>query len=119
MYAIRSYYGYYLYRDRIRFNTDTPGIELREAELPAGEIKDDEFFGRLAIYRHQAVVTIPYSRAGDAPANLKLSAVSQGCADIGVCFPPHTQIAELTLPAAAPAGAADASKPLESRNNFV
>jgi len=106
--------GYYLYRDRIRFSTDTPGIELHEAELPAGEIKDDEFFGRLAIYRHQAVVTIPYSRAGDAPAKLKLSAVSQGCADIGVCFPPHTQVAELALPAAAPAGAADASKPLES-----
>ena len=51
--------GYYLYRDRIRFSTDTPGIDLHEAELPAGEIKDDEFFGRLSIYRHQAVVTIP------------------------------------------------------------
>ena len=95
--------GYYLYRDRIRFSTDTPGIELREAELPPGEIKNDEFFGKIAIYRKQAVVTIPVTRSNDAPANLKLSAVSQGCADIGVCFPPHTQIAELTLPASSPA----------------
>jgi thioredoxin:protein disulfide reductase len=95
--------GYYLYRDRIRFSTDTPGIELRETELPPGEIRNDEFFGKLAIYRKQAVVTIPVTRSNDAPATLKLSAVSQGCADIGVCFPPHTQLAELTLPASAPA----------------
>jgi thiol:disulfide interchange protein DsbD len=95
--------GYYLYRDRIRFSTDTPGIELRDADLPPGEIKDDEFFGKLAIYRKQAVVTIPVTRSNDAPDTLKLSAVSQGCADIGVCFPPHTQLAELALPAASPA----------------
>jgi thiol:disulfide interchange protein DsbD len=95
--------GYYLYRDRIRFSTDTSGIELREAALPAGEIKDDEFFGKLTIYRKQAAVTIPFVRSSDAPATLKLSAVSQGCADIGVCFPPHTQIAELSLPALSPA----------------
>ena len=95
--------GYYLYRDRIRFSTDTPGIELRDAVLPAGKIKDDEFFGKLAIYRKQAVVTIPVTRSNDAPATLKLSAVSQGCADIGVCFPPHTQLAELALPASSPA----------------
>jgi thiol:disulfide interchange protein DsbD len=108
--------GYYLYRDRIRFSTGTPGIELRDADLPAGEIKNDEFFGRLSIYRHQAVVTIPYTRASDAPASLTLSALSQGCADIGVCFPPHTQVAELTLPASPPASttAADAPRPLES-----
>ena len=108
--------GYYLYRDRIRFSTNTPGIELREAILPPGKIKDDEFFGKLAIYRKQAVVTIPFVRSSDAPATLKLSAVSQGCADIGVCFPPHTQIAELALPASPPANASataviDALKP--------
>jgi thiol:disulfide interchange protein DsbD len=95
--------GYYLYRDRIRFSTDTPGIELGEAELPPGQIKNDEFFGKLAIYRNQAVVKIPVTRSKDAPGTLKLSAVSQGCADIGVCFPPHTQLAELALPAASPA----------------
>ncbi len=107
--------GYYLYRDRIRFSTDTPGIELGEVVLPAGEIKDDEFFGRLTIYRKQAVVSIPFTRSPDAPATVSLSAVSQGCADIGVCFPPHTQVAELTLPEPSPAratGAIDMLKPL-------
>jgi thiol:disulfide interchange protein DsbD len=40
--------GYYLYRDRIRFSTDTPGITLGDAELPPGTIKNDEFFGKIA-----------------------------------------------------------------------
>jgi len=91
--------GYYLYRDRIRFSTDTPGIELGEPVLPPGKIKDDEFFGKIAIYRDQIVADIPVTRAPEAPRTFRLSAVSQGCADIGVCYPPHTQVALLELPA--------------------
>ena len=106
--------GYYLYRDRIRFSTDTPGIELGQAVLPPGQIKNDKFFGKLAIYRKQAVITIPFTRSPDAPATLSLSAVSQGCADIGVCFPPHTQVAELELPATT-AGPAPVPPPLSDR----
>ena len=108
--------GYYLYRDRIRFGSDTPGITLREAKLPAGEIRNDEFFGPISIYRHRVVATIPYTRESDAPSTLKLSAVSQGCADIGVCFPPHTQVAELTIPASPPTpriAVKDTSRPPE------
>jgi len=33
--------GYYLYRNKIRFNTETPGIQLGEATLPDGKIKQD------------------------------------------------------------------------------
>ena len=106
--------GYYLYRDRIRFSTDTPGIELGEAGLPAGEIKNDEFFGKLAVYRKQALVTIPFTRTPDAPAILNLTAVSQGCADIGVCFPPHTQVAQLDIPPPSSAARSGAIAALET-----
>ncbi len=92
--------GYYMYRDRMRFSTDTPGITLGDPVLPPGKIKDDEFFGKIAVYRNRATVTIPFVHSGDAPKTLRLTAVSQGCADIGVCYPPHTQIASLELPAA-------------------
>jgi thiol:disulfide interchange protein DsbD len=92
--------GYYMYRDRIRFSTDTPGITLGDPALPPGKIKDDEFFGKIAVYRDRATATIPFVHSGDAPTTLRLTAVSQGCADIGVCYPPHTQIASLKLPAA-------------------
>lgn len=101
--------GYYLYRDRMRFRSDTPGVALGEPLLPEGIIKDDEFFGRIAIYRDQAVVTLPVSREeGTTADTLRLSAVSQGCADIGVCFPPQTQVAELVLP---PASGAPGASP--------
>jgi len=101
--------GYYLYRDRMRFSSATPGVELGEAALPAGKIKDDEFFGKIATFRNQVTATIPISRTASAPATIQLKAVSQGCADIGVCYPPHTQLAQLDLPAAA--------VPVASNNN--
>ena len=59
--------GYYMYRDRIRFSSDTPGITLGEPELPPGKIKDDEFFGRIAVYRNRVTATIPFTHTGDAP----------------------------------------------------
>jgi thiol:disulfide interchange protein DsbD len=91
--------GYYMYRDRIRFSTDTPGITLGDPELPPGKIKDDEFFGKIAVYRNRVMAKVPFVYSGDVPKTLRLTAVSQGCADIGVCYPPHTQIASLDLTA--------------------
>ncbi len=95
--------GYYMYRDRIRFRTETPGITLGEAQLPPGTIKDDEFFGKIATFRDSVTATIPFTRAADAADSFELKAMSQGCADIGVCYPPQTQIAQLDL-AGLPAG---------------
>ncbi len=107
--------GYYMYRDRIRFSTDTPGITLGAPDLPAGKIKDDEFFGKIAIFRDTVTATIPLTRAAGAPDTVTLKAVSQGCADIGVCYPPHTQVASLDLATSKPgniAAAAAATTPL-------
>jgi thiol:disulfide interchange protein DsbD len=111
--------GYYMYRDRIRFSTDSPGIALGEAILPAGKIKDDEFFGKIAIFRKQVTATIPVKRTAAGPDSMQLKAVSQGCADIGVCYPPHTQLTTVKLDniVAAPA-AASASTALQALNSL-
>ena len=112
--------GYYMYRDRMRFSTESPGVELGEPQLPPGKIKDDEFFGQIATFRKQVTITIPVSRTAEGPKTIQLKAVSQGCADIGVCYPPHTQLATLqlnNLVAAAPA-AASASTALQALNAF-
>ena len=116
--------GYYLYRSRIQFRTETPGISLGEPSMPAGKIKDDEFFGRVETYRGPVDIRIPVSRAADAPAAFKLIAVSQGCADQGVCYPPHTQTAELklaavTTAATAPVAAANPLDKLSSLNREI
>ena len=94
--------GYYLYRSKFRFATDAEGIRFGEASYPAGKIKQDEFFGEIETYRHQVAIEIPVIRDPGAPDSFELKATSQGCADIGVCYPPNTQLASLTLAAAAP-----------------
>ena len=93
--------GYYLYRDKIRFESGTEGIALGAPALPKGKIKEDQFFGRVEIYRERLRVRIPVRRASGAPRTLELVAHSQGCADLGVCYPPQRQVALLSLPAAA------------------
>ena len=101
--------GYYLYRSKFRFSTDTDGIRLGEAGYPAGKIKQDEFFGEIETYRKQVAIEIPVIRDAGAPDSFELKVTSQGCADIGVCYPPHTQRVALNLPAAEPAPRAGGS----------
>ncbi|WP_297527732.1 protein-disulfide reductase DsbD domain-containing protein, partial [Thiohalobacter sp.] len=83
--------GYYLYRSRIQFRSDTPGIQLGEPRLPPGKEKHDEFFGDVEIYQKTVTIEIPFTRGPDAGSSLKLTATSQGCAERGVCYPPHRQ----------------------------
>jgi len=91
--------GYYLYRNKIHLSTTTPGITLGEPQLPAGKIKKDEFFGEVEIYQHPVTARIPIVRDNPEVTEFELKAVYQGCADIGVCYPPITKLVQLTLPA--------------------
>ncbi|MCG7922305.1 MAG: protein-disulfide reductase DsbD [Candidatus Thiodiazotropha lotti] len=89
--------GYYMYRDKIHFDTEAIGIELGEPNLSKAKIKQDEFFGEVAIYRNKAVAEIPLKRIQGSTETLLLKARSQGCADQGICFPPHMQEVRLAL----------------------
>jgi thioredoxin:protein disulfide reductase len=89
--------GYYLYRDRIKFTVE-PGT-LAGATLPPGKVKEDQFFGKVETYRNQLVVKLPLEGAAPSGA-ITVGAESQGCADIGVCYPPQIQKVRLSLPAA-------------------
>jgi thiol:disulfide interchange protein DsbD len=92
--------GYYLYRDKTTFQLETPGYRLGSVDIPAGQLKHDDFFGNVEILRGNVQVAITVLRAPDAPDTMTFSATSQGCADIGVCYPPQTQHITLTLAAA-------------------
>lgn len=95
--------GYYLYRDKIRFQSDNANVTLAAPVFPAPtQIKTDEFFGKMAVYRGTVTVDIPVLRGrGGNPLDFTLTATSQGCADAGLCFPPHPQQAALRLAAVA------------------
>jgi len=84
--------GYYLYRSKFRFDTSDNRITLGTPDLPEGEIKKDPFFGEIEIYRNSVEAVIPVHYNGrERPELIELDVRSQGCADIGICFPPHTQ----------------------------
>jgi thiol:disulfide interchange protein DsbD len=82
--------GYYLYRKKLAFESGSPALQLGEAQLPEGLDYDDEFFGRQQIYRERFFVTVPYSFVGERPASTELIVKSQGCADLGLCYPPQS-----------------------------
>ncbi len=89
--------GYYLYQSKFRFIPDNAGVEFGEADYPEGISKTDPFFGELQIYRNQVTLDIPLEKVPDSMDMLTLKARSQGCADIGICFPPHNQTVLVAL----------------------
>ncbi len=97
--------GYYMYRSKFKFRSETVGIEIGNPKTPPAETKTDEFFGEVEIYRDRVDVRLPVKRAAGAGDVLALETTSQGCADQGLCYPPHKQQILLELPklaAAAP-----------------
>ncbi len=89
--------GYYLYRKRFAFQTDTAGMQLGEPLFPNGETHEDEFFGKSEIYRDRFSIRLPVERTAVAGDNLELTIRSQGCADLGLCYPPQTWTRTVTL----------------------
>ncbi|MBI3527674.1 MAG: protein-disulfide reductase DsbD [Betaproteobacteria bacterium] len=94
--------GYYMYRTRFHFADAQGSVKLGKARMPDGKITEDEFFGKVETYRGTLVIDLPLKSPVSA-AGFTLSVVSQGCADIGVCYTPLTQRVKLF-----PAGYSDA-----------
>ena len=100
--------GYYLYRDKFRFTLEPAAAAAGAPRLPPGIIKKDEFFGEVAVYRDEVRIALPVA-AGGQDGRVVLIAVSQGCADVGVCYVPVEQKTELRLAVAGSAPAVGAS----------
>jgi len=83
--------GYYLYQSKFRFHSNSKEVSLQPADLPQAVTKKDPFFGDIEIYRDQLEISIPLKTDGQLPEMLEIEARSQGCADAGICYPPHTQ----------------------------
>ena len=88
--------GYYLYKEKLKFQAEPSDVILGTPQLPAGKVKQDEYFGKVETYRHDLVIRLPYTRG--SASRITLKAVSQGCADVGVCYPPQTQAVKVDLP---------------------
>ena len=102
--------GYYLYRDNFRFAAEPSNIQLGKPELPKGKQKDDDTFGRVEVFYDEVAIRVPVERNSSGVLPLTLNVTSQGCADIGVCYPPQKQSVSLEMP---DAGAPPAAGPVE------
>ena len=89
--------GYYLYRNKLGFESNTRGVVLGEARLPEGLPHEDEYFGKQQIYREHFYVSVPYRIDGDRPETMEIVIKSQGCWDGGLCYPPQAWTEEVRL----------------------
>ena len=77
--------GYYLYRDKLKFALDPGMTDLTPSSMPAGKVKEDQFFGKVETYRGDVVVRVPLPAASPGKP-VVLAADSQGCAAVGVGY---------------------------------
>ncbi|GFO72400.1 thiol:disulfide interchange protein DsbD [Bathymodiolus japonicus methanotrophic gill symbiont] len=90
--------GYYLYRKKISFSSKTDAVSIEQADLPAGKVKHDPNFGDMQIYRHTTENLLILQRPTTA-LPFSLSIKYQGCADLGLCYPPQRVVLNIDLPA--------------------
>ncbi len=95
--------GYYLYGSKFKFKSNDANATMGRAVLPPGKVKQDEFFGEIEIYRHTVEARIPIEWANGAAERINVTFTSQGCADVGVCYPPQRTTLDVALPVAAAA----------------
>ncbi|TAL05505.1 MAG: hypothetical protein EPO03_08360 [Porticoccaceae bacterium] len=100
--------GYYLYKDN--FAVQARGMDgvVIPTRIHAGkgrEIYDDYYGKNLEVFYDSTLVSVDFLQP--PPPAITLSVTSQGCADAGLCYPPHTQYftADLAAGAVAPTAA--------------
>ncbi len=78
--------GYYLYHHGFKVRIDGRDVSA-DLIIPRGISKHDELFGEVEVYYAAVTLELPLT----SPAPLTLDVQSQGCADAGLCYPPHEQ----------------------------
>lgn len=94
--------GYYLYRDRMRFEVIPAGLPITAPEFPPAEPIDDPFLGKTAIYRDRVTVILPLAASVAEPARFNVRVTAQGCAEDRFCFSPFRQEVPIGAPGRGP-----------------
>jgi thiol:disulfide interchange protein DsbD len=84
--------GYYLYKQKIEIQAESPDLTLLPPELPPGTLKTDAYLGTQEIYTQQVDVKVPFSRLDGGAHPIQLKVTYQGCAEAGLCYPPITKV---------------------------
>lgn len=89
--------GYYLYQEQFALSGEHTD-KLHFSPFPAGETKQDPYYGEVIVYRDQFTLPIYYDikLAPGTQVNAVLS--YQGCADKGLCYAPQKMPIQFTVP---------------------
>jgi thiol:disulfide interchange protein DsbD len=89
--------GYYLYRDKFKFEVLDGAVSLKDPVFPAGKKKQDPLFGEVETYLKSVKVRLPFERK-EGVLTTRLRITAQGCNEpVGVCYPPITKEVDFTL----------------------
>lgn len=111
--------GYYLYKNKIKWVTLTPGIHVDVPSMPKAEIKDDPFFGRVEVYHNTLDAGLRIRRQDSTIGTLQIEVFYQGCAEIGVCYLPVRKTLTIDLPDAEASGSSIGHKPDDEQPPFM
>ncbi|MBP5790619.1 MAG: protein-disulfide reductase DsbD, partial [Neisseriaceae bacterium] len=78
--------GYYLYKSKTLIKTQPENL-FGTPQYSQGKEKTDDFFGTQEIYLNAAQVILPHRQT--LPEKWTISVEFQGCAAVGVCYPPE------------------------------
>src|SRR3989338_5523251 len=67
--------GYYLYRDKIKFEIRGGTANIQAVNLPRGEMKQDPSFGQTEVFHNSIQAEIILKRPNDAAVGITLDAV--------------------------------------------
>ena len=86
----------YLYRDKISVTSSSGDRKPLNIETSPGKLKDDPTFGETEVYYGSARATVSADALGTAGAANAIHITYQGCAELGICYPPVTKSVDLT-----------------------
>lgn len=86
--------GYYLYRDRFRFDIVSGAPDIATPIFSSeGDWEDDPTFGRVKVFHENVTIRLPVKGSG------QIKVVWQGCANAGLCYPPQDKIVNVAVDA--------------------
>jgi len=107
--------GYFVVKESIEVST-AESNQLGAAIFPQATPTVDAFLGNINIYRGEQSVLLPIS--SENTSDLALSVVFDGCADLGICYPPITKNITLPVPVKEQVPVASEALALASSNAF-
>lgn len=80
--------GYYLYRNKFKFESESSNVKLGTPNAPDGVKKTDEFLGETLVFYNAVEIEVPVTESyGEFYVRVKY----QGCADERFCYAPQSR----------------------------